>query len=376
MCQTNINTIGLTHGEYKMSIKIKLAKGTDHEFEIELPFKTKKELKRARLEWRLNNYPNRRKTSLILEFYLQFLPEGTSISFIAPNKAYNLNFYKRKYGDEEGVKKYNEKIKNDTYKNTLNGFIDRYGNEIGTIKYYEKNKKLSVSTESLKLNGHTEEEIIKIKDKHRGDSKNTIDNFIKRHGEVEGNKKWNIYINENHHTPSMLSYWIRKGYSEDRAKKIISDLQRRGLPYFIKKYGDVDGKQRFMDANCKKVKNASGISFLEKQVYCDLLNHYNCYNCYPIDNYVVDIFIPEKNTIIEIQGDYFHCNPTIWNKNDYNKTIRMFAKDIWEKDEARGNKLKNLGYVVIYIWESDIRIGKKFKPDYLNFILNKIKENT
>ena len=61
----------------------------------------------------------------------------------------------------------------------------------------------------------------------------------------------------------------------------------------------------------------------------------------------------ENIGLVEFNGDLYHCNPRKWKADDYNKTIRMFAKDKWEKDRYRTFKLEKLGYQVIVVWEED-----------------------
>ena len=31
-----------------------------------------------------------------------------------------------------------------------------------------------------------------------------------------------------------------------------------------------------------------------------------------------DFYLPDRNTLIEVDGDYWHCNPILNNLNDYN----------------------------------------------------------
>lgn len=355
-----------------MTIKKKFAVGTDHEFESELPFNSIKEMNKMRNEWRKLHFPDRNPKSTLYEFYLQYLPIGTTVDYIKSKKGWDLSYFILKYGESEGNKKYNNRIEKDKFKNTKENYILKYGEKDGLDKYYKKNKNLSVSYNTLKSNGRTDEEINLIRETHRKKSINTIDTFILRYGEFEGTRRWNEYINENHITPSMISYWIKKGFSEDESKKIISKLQKRDLPYFINKYGEKEGTDRYLAQNLKKVKNSTGISNIEKQIFLEILKTELCYNCYPIDKYVVDILIPSKNIIIEIQGDYWHCNPDIWKADDFNKTIKMTAKERWEKDEIRKKRLVELGYKVIYIWEKDIKNGSKLKNNYLDIINEKI----
>lgn len=66
--------------------------------------------------------------------------------------------------------------------------------------------------------------------------------------------------------------------------------------------------------------------------------------------YWVDFYLPEKNLIIEVQGDYFHCNPLVnlnYNVLDKNKII--------SKDKRKHSYFKNKDQSILYLWESDIK---------------------
>lgn len=87
-----------------------------------------------------------------------------------------------------------------------------------------------------------------------------------------------------------------------------------------------------------------------KQQYPDaILEHYLS------DVHVsVDIFIPSENRIVEIYGDYWHCNPKLFLENSYHSQLHMNAADKWKIDLERQAKLEFAGYTVDIIWESDI----------------------
>jgi hypothetical protein len=338
-------------------MKYKLATGTDHEFFVDLPFKTRKEMLKSRKKFLEENFPQRKPQSACYEFFLQFLPKTYTLKYIEPNRASNLANYIRKYGEEIGQQKYNEKIENDKYKGTLPAFIARYGEIEGTRKYKEKNAKLSVSVDSLRLSGHTEEEIKKIKETHGRKSNNSLSNFIERYGIEEGTKKFEKYI-ENHPSFFGVRYWIEKGFSEEEAKKIVSDLQRRDLQYFITKFGEETGTFRYHKSVIGRmtgINTGAMVSKLETISYHEIKKSYpDAENSKPIDNYVVDIYLPSINYIIEIYGDYWHCNPKYWPEDKINKTLKMTAKQRWDKDKIRENRLIEKGYNMICLWESDI----------------------
>ena len=84
---------------------------------------------------------------------------------------------------------------------------------------------------------------------------------------------------------------------------------------------------------------------------------------YPISNTLVDIYIPEKNLVIECQGDYWHMNPKKYKSMDKNKTTKRTAEQQWEKDRHRKFFIELQGYRLVEIWESEINDGDYSKLD-------------
>ena len=75
-----------------------------------------------------------------------------------------------------------------------------------------------------------------------------------------------------------------------------------------------------------------------------------------IDRYFVDELDIIKKFIIEVYGDYWHANPTKFNADDilnFPGNNKITAKEVWEQDNKRIYNLKQLGYQVFVIWETD-----------------------
>ena len=77
-----------------------------------------------------------------------------------------------------------------------------------------------------------------------------------------------------------------------------------------------------------------------------------------VDEYFIngrpyDVFIKEKNLIVEFNGDYWHLNPTIYDKNHYDKSRNVYSYEIWNRDEEKINNAKKFGYNVLVVWEKD-----------------------
>lgn len=77
-----------------------------------------------------------------------------------------------------------------------------------------------------------------------------------------------------------------------------------------------------------------------------------------IENYIVDGFDENNNTIYEFLGDYWHGNPEKFNNNQLNKHLNKTFGQLYEKTKNRFKSLKQLGYKVKYIWESDWKMNK------------------
>lgn len=72
-----------------------------------------------------------------------------------------------------------------------------------------------------------------------------------------------------------------------------------------------------------------------------------------INNYSVDFLIDNKY-IIECYGDYWHCNPSRYAADYYNRGKKKTAAEIWKRDEKRKHELESMGYKVLYFWEHEI----------------------
>ena len=82
--------------------------------------------------------------------------------------------------------------------------------------------------------------------------------------------------------------------------------------------------------------------------------------------YIVDFLLPNENIIIEVNGDYWHGNPLIYQKEQLNN----LQLDLINRDINKKNELENIGYKVIYLWEYDlINNIDKCKSIILNALL-------
>jgi G:T-mismatch repair DNA endonuclease (very short patch repair protein) len=81
-----------------------------------------------------------------------------------------------------------------------------------------------------------------------------------------------------------------------------------------------------------------------------------------------DIFIEEKNLLIEFNGTYWHLDPRIYDENHYDKSRDVYAKELWRRDKEKLDSARKLGYNVLVVWEKDWAECKN-KSDYTKQIL-------
>lgn len=87
--------------------------------------------------------------------------------------------------------------------------------------------------------------------------------------------------------------------------------------------------------------------------------------------YYVDFMIEEKNVIVEFNGDYWHCNPHLYEANYFHELKKKTAQEIWDYDAHRKQRIEQItGYRVITVWEYEwAKRKEKTKKWLLNQIL-------
>ncbi|PJB09687.1 MAG: hypothetical protein CO120_08765 [Gammaproteobacteria bacterium CG_4_9_14_3_um_filter_38_9] len=81
----------------------------------------------------------------------------------------------------------------------------------------------------------------------------------------------------------------------------------------------------------------------------------------------VDGYDSETNTVYEFLGDYWHGHPNWYLKlNGINANNKIPFVVLFKQTKERFDKIKNLGYNVIYVWENDIRTSSVESRTFLN----------
>lgn len=191
-------------------------------------------------------------------------------------------------------------------------------------------------------------------------------------------------------------YWIKKGYSEEEAKNIISKKQSTfSFEKCVEKHGEDKGKKIWEERQKKwksKVFNeethiSRGTSKTGDEFIRNVLNILNVLG-FPTDNFLYgknekfigtsegkifkyDLTFKEGKKIIEFNGDYWHANPTVYNPDYFHKVKLKTAQEIWDFDLEKQKTAELHGYKFLTIWENDYRKSKtETIMNCVNFIIS------
>ncbi|MGZ8924458.1 MAG: DUF7487 domain-containing protein [Nitrososphaeraceae archaeon] len=76
----------------------------------------------------------------------------------------------------------------------------------------------------------------------------------------------------------------------------------------------------------------------------------------PGTRYRADGYCLDTNTIYEFHGDYWHGNPKRYNPDRLNVVAKKSMNELYQKTIKKENKIRELGYNLIVMWESDFLI--------------------
>jgi very-short-patch-repair endonuclease len=160
--------------------------------------------------------------------------------------------------------------------------------------------------------------------------------------------------------------WFIKKYGEKEGEKLYKERSKNiSQKSFFREYNKEQNKKNYSKTSQKFFWELYKNTSFEK-VYFAELNHE--YSCGHKGNY--DFVIIDNKKVIEFNGDMWHANPKIYSKNDIVPILGITAKQIWEKDEERAKFLKENGWQLKIIWESEFKKNKKKSiEDSLEYLL-------
>jgi hypothetical protein len=247
---------------------------------------------------------------------------------------------------------------------TLEVMIKRYGEDEGKKRFesYRSKQAYSNTFEYKKeKHGWTKEEF----DEFNSSRAVTLENLTKKHGSVEGKKRYEKYKKRQAYTNS-LDYFIEKlGYDNGKKEyERINSEKGLTLENMIRVHGFVKGPQIYEEIISKKSSDVYH-SKISQKLFDDLDNivvndntFYASKNnefgmCSNDRYYFFDYTIPERKKIIEFNGDYWHANPKIYESSWIHPVTKKTAHEIWCSDSDKIDFARKKGYSVMIVWESD-----------------------
>jgi len=70
----------------------------------------------------------------------------------------------------------------------------------------------------------------------------------------------------------------------------------------------------------------------------------------------VDGFCQKTNTVYEFNGDFWHGNPSIYDRDGINSATKTSFGELYDKTIKREQKIIDLGYNLVVKWETDIEL--------------------
>ncbi len=73
----------------------------------------------------------------------------------------------------------------------------------------------------------------------------------------------------------------------------------------------------------------------------------------PISGFIADEADEDRKLVIEFYGDYYHCNPRLYEPDFYNTTLKMTAAQKWAYDRKRLGAFKSVTFRSLVVWEGE-----------------------
>lgn len=142
---------------------------------------------------------------------------------------------------------------------------------------------------------------------------------------------------------------LGRKHSEETRRKMSASQNK---PETLQKNRDRRAKQVFPKEDTKPEKIVQSIL---KKHEINFQKHFN-FKLKNGKNHQADIII-KPNSVVEIFGDYWHFNPKKYDGESIQKRRKkeIKVKDVWKEDKDIINGMKEQGYKVLVVWESELK---------------------
>jgi hypothetical protein len=271
--------------------------------------------------------------------YRSLFPGAPTMSpEVSAKLSHSLDSFTKRYGDEEGSRKWKAYRNKMSSKNTFGAFAERRGWTHDEWSDYNKRRAV------------------------------TLANLVAKYGEEEGTKRWNTYCEKQRTAGNTIEYFIEKLGEVAGPIKYAEVCKAKGitLENMIRVHGRDAGVARYH--SWLEATNGNYVSLSASQFVKDVVNmlpndtifHEGVFGkefCIWEDRvYMFDLVItsPVKK-VVEFNGDFWHASPLKYGPDDVVKHRggSKIAKDIWEADERKIQAIRKRGFEVLTVWESE-----------------------
>jgi hypothetical protein len=284
------------------------------------------------------NFLNKSRVFNVMSKITQFafdVPQESAKKFTQKTAVTLENFIK-KYGEEEGKKRWDSYCKIQAETNTFDYKKEKYGWTEEQFKKYNKSRAV------------------------------TLKNMVSKYGQIEGEKIFGEYVEKQKINGKTLEWFIKK-HGKENGFKIFKTMLEGKVKGMMNGKGFSTASQEFFD----KIDNYFSKNFTT--YYHRKNKEFEIY----VENegqtrvFFLDYFIEELNTCIEFYGNYFHANPEKF--KDPNHEIKFLKKhtvgEVWERDAVRLSLLREKkGIKTVVVWESDYYRNKDNEEFYKKII--------
>lgn len=313
----NINPFRTKEGQELAKKRIRQKYGVDNAFQSE---EVKEKIKNTMVEKYGVDHPMRSEDIQLKAMKTRIEKYGIeNLTGVVPT-AKTIQTNREKYSADWFFGSQFGKMNRDTLKNVY-GYTDE---EISSMY---KSKGITIENLSKKMSVEDAEKAVK---EWSSKCVNTLDNFIKRHGKDEGTKKYNNYVEK-----------IRKNLQVKRSKiadKCIGEVCD-SLPHNV---------------------TLNECYYMEREWFIPYEDEY-------ADKHVYFVDFKYKDKIVEFYGDFWHGNPDIFDRDDFNPVIGKTFYEITQQDKIRIKNIESKGYKVYIVWE------REYNKNPVNVVKNIIK---
>lgn len=159
-----------------------------------------------------------------------------------------------------------------------------------------------------------------------------------------------------------IEYYLKQGLSLDDAKLALIDRQKTfTLEKCISKYGELEGKRRWKERQDKWkdsiYSGESSIAVGTSKICEEFSSNFDITREFFIRTsekcYIFDL--RKNKMLIEFNGDFWHCNPSIYSSDFLHPIKKMTAQEIWDYDKEKIAIAESKGYTVLTVWESEYK---------------------